>query len=223
MATFVSFLDLKTGATIDVNANDDRISSLKAVPSSVLTPIGQPNGTYIVFDTGAEIAVRGTLAATAAALTSAGYVTPAQLAAAIAAFALTLADAFTVFAAFTVSSNAAIITAQHAGGLSATATGVADWKWKLQTAHRAKSLDVEAFINTIADGAGIDLFVTKNGVNTGLTVHFAPLETGVKSVTTNIDFAAGDKVGLRSTAGQSTVNGQLFDSTAIVRWSPVIP
>jgi hypothetical protein len=74
MATFVSFLDLKTGVAFDVNVADPNVSNLRTVPDSVLNPLGIATGlgTYIEYDTGQRIAVRGTLAATAALFVGGG-------------------------------------------------------------------------------------------------------------------------------------------------------
>lgn len=74
MTTWVSFLDLKTGVAFDVNVADANVSNLKTVPDSVLTPLGIATGlgTYIEYDTGLKIAVRGNLATTAAAFAGGG-------------------------------------------------------------------------------------------------------------------------------------------------------
>lgn len=74
MATWVSFLDLKTGVAFDVNVADPNVADLRTIPDSVLTPLGLSSGagTYIEYDTGHKTAVRGTLAATAAAFAGGG-------------------------------------------------------------------------------------------------------------------------------------------------------
>lgn len=204
MATFVSFLDLKTGATIDVNANDDSISSLEAIPSSVLTPAGQANGTYIIYDSGKVIAVRGTLAATAAALTSASYVTPAQLAAAIAALVFPFAMGM--------------------AGTGTAATVIARYVSLSSTNETAFVLGARTLVNIVIEmsqnniTAPITFTLLKNGVDQAGPVVFAGGETGAKTIA-GLALLSTDRVSVRydytgGTAGTTWAGGVTFNVSA---------
>lgn len=69
--SFVAFTTL-AGELIEINAANIDISTLREVPASIKRPPGVTDATYIEYDTGAKLAVRGTVSATALLIEAGG-------------------------------------------------------------------------------------------------------------------------------------------------------
>lgn len=215
MAGFVAFTTLD-GTAIEVNAFDDAIASLVAVPQSVLDgllPTVVAAATYIEWTSGRKIAVQGSVATTAAALTAGSYVTPAQLPDVIWLFvgAVTGVGAGTTEVTFAGSTG--LLTSIAPGG----------WTYPI-TARRFTGMTVVMTGGSTGGNpltTALDLTVKKNGVATALTISATALVLGTYTLSANVDFADGDVL----TVTGANTNGGVGNVRAVIvlRQAPLKP
>lgn len=157
------------------------------------------------FDTPADVDAK-----IAAALATAEAYTDA----AIAAFALTLANQFTYFACFATPGSARYANGNPLAIGSATALNYPT------TARRALSLRCYFTTNTLTTAA-VTVTVLKNGIATALTLVQPAMTTGLATITANVDFASNDTLDVLVTCAAGGAGSSVFGVT--VTWSPIKP
>lgn len=155
----------------------------------------------------------------AAALATAEAFATAAVAAALATLARN-SQFFTINALVT-NAGAQVVNYMTVGGavLTAPASGSSFYT---ATKRRLKSAQFFASDNNVT-GPTVAWDVLKNGVPTAIGTTWAPAEIGEKTVSADVDLAAGDYIQVQVTIPAGAVVNQIIHGTVVLSFDPITP